>query len=150
MPTVRFVERYPLSRPLVFTFFRSPANVIAVAPPALGLRLVEAPELVSTGTRFAFEVRRWGLVQRIETQVVEVDEPARLVEEQRQGPFRSWRLTRVLTESDGQTELVETIDYEPPGGLLGLALTPAAAERELKMAYADRVARVLQRLWGGQ
>ncbi len=150
MPTVRFLERYPLSRPLVFDFFRSPANVVAVAPAGLGLRLVETPEVVVAGSRFVVEMRRWGLVQRIETQVVEVEEPGRLVEEQRQGPFRSWRVTRLLAEVEGETELVETIDWEPPGGLLGLALTSSAVERELRQAYLDRAARVLQRLRAAQ
>ena len=56
------------------------------------------------------------------------------------------RLERVLTETAGQTELVEMIDYEPPGGLLGLAMTPAVVERELAQAYFERVLRVLGRM----
>jgi ligand-binding SRPBCC domain-containing protein len=146
MPTVRFVERYLLSRPVVFAFFRRPANVVAVAPPGLVVRLVEGPDEVTAGAQFTVEVRRWGLTQRMVTAVTALEEPARIVEEQRQGPFRRWRLERVLTETAGHTELVETIDFEPPGGLLGLAVTPAVVERELAHAYAERVARVLGRM----
>jgi ligand-binding SRPBCC domain-containing protein len=146
MPTVRFVEQYPLSRPVLFAFFQRPANVVRVAPPELKLHLVEGPDLVTPGARFTVEMRRWGLPQRIETEVVEVEEPVRLVEEQRHGPFRQWRVSRILTEQDEQTELVEMIDYEPPGGLLGFVVTRAAIERELEQAYAGRVERVLAAL----
>jgi ligand-binding SRPBCC domain-containing protein len=112
----------------------------------MGLRLVEGPDEVTPGVRFTLEVRRWGLAQRIVTEVAELDEPVRIVERQHQGPFRHWRLQRVLEDVDGDTELVETIDYETPGGLLGLVLTATAVERELAQAYLGRVERVLARI----
>jgi ligand-binding SRPBCC domain-containing protein len=146
MPSHRFIERYPLPRSLVFAFFRNPANVVAVAPAELGMRLVEGPAVVSPGLRFTVEVRGWGLPQRIVTEVTQVEEPARIVEEQIQGPFRRWRLERVLAEVDGETQLAETIDYEPPTGMLGLLVRPAAVERELAQAYTGRVARVMERI----
>jgi ligand-binding SRPBCC domain-containing protein len=149
MPTLRFVERYPLPRSVLFAFFRSPANVIAVAPPGLQLRLVEGPDVVSVGARFVVEVRRWGIAQRIGTVVTELEEPARIVEEQSEGPFRRWALQRCFIEMGEETELVETIDYEPPGGLLGLMVTPAAVEKELAQAYADRLQRTLARIRAG-
>jgi ligand-binding SRPBCC domain-containing protein len=149
MPAVRFVERYSLSRSLLFAFFRRPANVVAVAPPGLGLRLVEGPDAVTAGVKFTVELLRWGLAQQIVTAVVEVEEPVRIVEEQRRGPFRRWRLERALAEVAGQTELVETIEYDPPGGLLGLTLTAAVVEAELAQAYSGRVARVLARVGAG-
>ena len=146
MPLLCFTERYPLSRGVLFAFFRCPANVVAVAPPDVGLRLVEGPDEVTAGARFTVEVRRWGLAQRIVTEVTEVESPGRIVEQQHEGPFRRWRLERVFQEKDGETELMETIDCEPPGGLLGLTLTAAAIERELTQAYAGRTARVLAQL----
>jgi ligand-binding SRPBCC domain-containing protein len=146
MPTVRFIERYPLARLLVFAFFRRPVDVVAVAPGEAGLRLVEGPEEITIGAQVTAEMRRWGVTQQIVTEVTELVEPSLIVEEQRQGPLRRWRVERVFSEVDGQTELVETIDYETPGGLLGLAMTPAVVERELRQAFEGRVQRVLARL----
>jgi len=144
MPIIRFVERYPLPPASVFAFFRRPANVIAVAPAWLGLRLVDGPEEPSAGQRFAVQVRSWGLSKRIETEVVTLEEPSLLVERQVDGPFRRWVLERRLVPTDGGTELTETITYDPPGGMLGLFLTPAAVEAELTRAYEGRAERVIR------
>jgi ligand-binding SRPBCC domain-containing protein len=146
MPSVRFVERYALPRAVVFEFFRRPANVVAVAPVELALRLIEGPEAPCVGECFAVEVRRFGLPRRIDTEVVTIEEPSRIVERQVQGPFRAWVLERSFTEVDGGTELTETITYEPPGGMLGLMLTPSAVEGELRRAYETRAERVRARL----
>jgi ligand-binding SRPBCC domain-containing protein len=141
-----FVERYPLPRAVVFAFFRKPANVVAVAPPDLPLRLIEGPESPAVGERFAVEVRRFGLTRRIDTEVMTMEEPSRIVERQAQGPFREWVLERRFVEIDDVTELTETITYEPPGGMLGLMMTPSAVEGELRRAYQGRPERVMGRL----
>jgi len=146
MPVVRFVERYPLPVAVVFAFFRRPANVIAVAPQGLDLRLVEGPEEPSVGEVFAVQVRRWGLSRRIETKVLRLEEPSLIVERQVSGPFREWGLERRFAAIDGGAELTETITYEPPGGMLGLMLTSAAIDSELARAYEKRAERVIARL----
>jgi ligand-binding SRPBCC domain-containing protein len=146
MAVIRFVERYPLPVAVVFAFFRRPANVVAVAPEGLDLRLVEGPQEPSAGAVFAVQVRRWGLSRRIETQVVMLEEPSLLVERQVSGPFREWVLERRFVPIDGGTELTETITYEPPGGMLGLMMTPSAVESELARAYQGRAERVMARL----
>lgn len=143
MPTVRFVERYPLPVGEAFAFFRRPADVTAVAPAGAGLTFVGGPDAPAVGERYAVEVRRFGMARVIETEVVAVAEPTALAERQADGPFRSWSLTRQFAPAEGGTELTETIDFEPPGGLLGLMLTAAAVEAELAQAYEGRPARVM-------
>src|SRR4051794_40553727 len=143
MPTIRFVERYPLPPAVVFAFFRRPADVVAVAPPDAGISFVEGPDAPAVGERFSVEVRRFGLSRRIDTEVTAVEEPSLLAERQTQGPFREWTLERRFAVIDGCTELTETITFEPPGGLLGLMLTPAAVEADLTRAYEGRPGRVI-------
>ncbi|MBY0229953.1 MAG: hypothetical protein K2W96_11785 [Gemmataceae bacterium] len=140
--SIEAVEAYPLPVARLFAFFAHPANVVAVAPP--GMRLVEAPEPMGVGKTFTVAVRRWGLSRRIVTEVVEWERDARVVEAQRSGPFKSWRLERRFRAvSEAECELAERIEYEPPGGLLGLTLTAARIEAELKAAYQGRRERVL-------
>lgn len=147
MPTFRAVQRVPYPRETVFAVFACPANVVAMAPPALGLELVEGPPAVAIGTRTVVRARRWGVLTRVVTEVVQVEPPAGYVEVQVQGPFRHWwqeRFFRAL--GDDATELIETIRYEPPGGLLGLVLTGRAIEEQLRYAYEHRVPRLLEML----
>lgn len=150
MPVLSFVERYPLPPAVVFAFFRRPANVVAVAPDGLGLSLVAGPEEPSAGERFTVQVRRFGLSRLIETVIVTLEPPSLLVEQQVQGPLRKWVLERRFVALGGATELTETITYEPPGGMLGLVLTPAAVGAELSQAYQGRAERVMTKLAAGR
>jgi ligand-binding SRPBCC domain-containing protein len=150
MPSFSIVQRFPFPLPAVFDFFRRPGNVTAVAPPELNLTLVEAPATVVLGTFIIIQARRWGLSQRIVTEVVELEEERIIVEEQRQGPFRSWRHERRFgAVAEKETEVSERINYETPGGMLGLFLKPAAVEAELLLAFTYRQERINERLRKG-
>jgi ligand-binding SRPBCC domain-containing protein len=146
VPTIEIVETYPLAVSALFAFFLRPANVLAVAPEGSGLRLVEGPDVVALGTKFTVAVRRWGLSRQIVTEVVELVPDERVVEEQRNGPFAAWRLGRHFRPVDGGCELREVVTFEAPGGLLGLMLTAARIEAELRTAYEGRRDRVLAAL----
>jgi ligand-binding SRPBCC domain-containing protein len=149
LPTFNASQRFAFPLGIVFDFFRRPANVVSVAPPELSLNLIEAPELIEAGSRIVVEVRRWGISQRIVTEVVEFVENQRIVEEQRLGPIRAWRHVRYFAESDGGTEVAEKITFEPPGGMLGLTLTAGRIEEELRIAFAHREERINERLRQG-
>jgi ligand-binding SRPBCC domain-containing protein len=142
MPTFTTSQRFAFPVEIVFDFFRRPANVVSVAPPELSLTLIEAPELVEPGSRIVVQVRRWGLSQRFVTEVVELVENSIIVEEQRQGPFRAWRHERRFNGIDGGTQLDEEITHEPPGGMLGLTLTAARVEEDLRLAFAHRIEKL--------
>ena len=93
--------------------------------------------------------RRWGVSALVVTEVVELVEPERIVEEQVRGPLGRWRHElHFRAAGDALTEVSERIDYEPPGGLLGLTLTPGVIEAELAEAFAWRQARVRELLGG--
>jgi ligand-binding SRPBCC domain-containing protein len=132
----------------VFAFFLSPANLLALAPPDLHLQLVDGPERLELGSRVTWKARRWGIAQRIVVEVVALEPDAQLVEEQRQGPLRRWLHTRQFEAAADGTRLTERIEFEPPGGLLGLTVTAAAVERELQAAFAHRAAKLPELLRG--
>jgi ligand-binding SRPBCC domain-containing protein len=149
MPAFAVTQEFPFPRPAVFAFFRRPANVVAVAPPGLRLSLVSGPEVLEAGSRISVRSRRWGVSALVVTEVVELVEPERIVEEQVSGPLRRWRHERHFRAvAEALTEVSERIDYEPPGGLLGLTLTPAVIEAELAEAFRWRQARVRELLGG--
>ena len=126
----------------VFDFFSRPANLLAASPPELHLRLDEAPERLGPGARVTVRGRRWGVPHRIVTEVTAFEPGVLFVEEQRLGPFRRWVHThRFDVVADG-TRVSETIDFEPPGGLLGLTVTAASVLRDLEWAFAYRKKRL--------
>ena len=54
-----------------------PANLVRLAPPDMGFRLLAAPETLSLGARVAVGLRRWGVTLRLET-AEPLEEVARL------------------------------------------------------------------------
>jgi ligand-binding SRPBCC domain-containing protein len=146
VPTFTAEERFPFPPGVVFDFFLRPANALAAAPPDFHLTLLDAPEVVEVHSQVVVLSRRWGMSQRIVTEFVEIEEGIRMIEEQRQGPFRSWRHERRFAAIGEETEVSERIDWEPPGGMLGLWLTAKAIENDLQLAFASRRERILEML----
>jgi ligand-binding SRPBCC domain-containing protein len=143
----RFVAAVDVAAPLarVFDFFRNPANLVGVAPPALQLQLEDAPQEIRFGSRITLASRRWGLRYRSVTEVIAFEPPVAFVDEQKEGAFRQWVHTHRFEDLAGDgTRVVDQIDYEPPGGLLGLVLTPATVESELAAFFRYRNAKLAE------
>jgi ligand-binding SRPBCC domain-containing protein len=143
----RFVATVDLSAPVaqVFAFLCKPANLLRVSPPGLQLQLEAAPETLHLGARLTLVSRRWGLRYRSVTEVIAFTPDSSYVEEQKEGAFRQWRHTHDFQATpDSGTRVTDTIEYEPPGGMLGLLMTAAAVERELKEFFRYRNERLAE------
>lgn len=125
----------------VFARFIQPAWLITTAPPELSLRLIEAPETLHLGARTTIAGRRWGIPHRATLEVTTFENDHLLVEEQRDGPFKRWVVTHRFDRADGGTRLTATVEFEPPGGLLGLTVTEAFIRRELESLWVYRAAQ---------
>jgi ligand-binding SRPBCC domain-containing protein len=145
----RFVTMIELSAPIgqVFDFFRRPANLLRVAPPAFQLQLENAPDQLQLGSRLALCGRRWGIRYRSVTEVIALEPGVYFLEEQKEGAFRKWvHAHRFEARANAGTCVVDEIDYEPPGGMLGLLLTTAVVERELNEFFRYRNAKLAEML----
>jgi ligand-binding SRPBCC domain-containing protein len=129
-----------------FAWLIQPAQMICTAPPELSLRLEEAPERLSLGARTVIVGRRWGMSHRSLLEVTAFEEGRLLVEEQRQGPFRRWVQTHGFEAVEGGTRLTIKVEFEPPGGILGLTVTEGFVRRELEWVFACRGERLRELL----
>jgi ligand-binding SRPBCC domain-containing protein len=129
-----------------FDLFRRPAERVRLAPPELRLELVEGPEELHAGARVVLRGRRWGVAQRMTNEVTAFEENARIVEEQRQGPFRRWVHTQRFAAEGIGVRIDDAIDFEPPGGVLGRLATAEVIEGELRRLFAYRRERLAEQL----
>ena len=143
MPVLEFAETYPCAPARLFALLRRPAVLVSLAPPEFGLALIDGPDVLDAGSRYTVEARRWGLSVKIVTALVECVADESLIEEQQRGPLRRWRLERRLRVVEGGTELAERIEFDPPGGMLGLTLTAARVEADVRAGHAWRRERLL-------
>jgi len=144
----RFESVLTFARPLdaVFEFFLRPANLLRANPPDLNLQLVEAPLVVQLGSRIVLQARRFGVAQRLVSEVTAWQLQALLVDEQREGPFRKWVQTHRFEGVGAGTRLTYQVDYEPPGGMLGLVLNARAIDKELQTIGAFRAVKLAELL----
>ena len=58
--------------------------------------------------------------------------------QQKQGPLKRWIHTNHFEPTDTGTKIIEKIEYDPPGGLLGFVVTADAIRKELEKLLAFR------------
>ncbi len=143
-----FESTQVLARPLeeVFRFFRNPANLVLVTPPELNLRLVEGPQELELGSRLVFQVRRMGITQRIVSEVTVFENNALFTDTQVQGPFGKWVHTHRFEKVPEGTRVSDTIEFAPPGGMLGFFLTARMIEEDLRRGFSFRSQRLAELL----
>jgi ligand-binding SRPBCC domain-containing protein len=147
MPHFEMVEKLAAPLSQVFDFFSRPANLLKISPPELHFQLLSAPEQLQLGSRVTLQGRRWGLSQRLVSEVTLWERERMFVDEQREGPFKKWTHTHQFEAlPEGGTCLTDRIDYETPGGLLGFVITAAAVERDLKWIYGYRAEKLAELL----
>jgi ligand-binding SRPBCC domain-containing protein len=147
MPHFEMIENLPAPLSRVFDFFSRPANLVTISPPELHFQLLSGPEQLHLGARVTLQGRRWGLSQRLVSEVTVWEPENRFVDEQREGPFKKWIHTHQFEAlPDGGTRVTDRIDYEPPGGMLGFVVTVKAVERDLKWIFEYRREKLMELL----
>ncbi len=142
-------DRTDIPRPLddVFTLFASPRRLVALAPADLNLELVEGPERLFLGSTVTWKARRFGIAQRMTSEITAFEEGVRIVEEQRKGPFARWIVTRRFEAVGDATRLHESVAFEPPRGMLGLLVSEAKILADLQKMFAARAEKLAE--WAG-
>jgi ligand-binding SRPBCC domain-containing protein len=147
MPRFEKSECYAAPPAKAFALFRRTADRVRMAPPDLHLKLEEGPAELQKGSRLTVCGRRWGLSQRMASEITALEEDALIVEEQRKGPFRSWKHTqRFAPTPEGGVRITDTIEYEPPGGMIGLIATAEVVRGEIERLFAYRRERLVELL----
>ena len=147
MPIFETSECYAAPPARAFDLFRRPAERLRTAPPELHLELEEGPAELRLGSRLTVRGKRWGVTQRMTTEITAFEDGVLIVERQRQGPLRYWKHTqRFEPTPDGGVRITDVIEYEPPGGMLGRLATAEAIRGELERGFAHRRERLAQLL----
>jgi ligand-binding SRPBCC domain-containing protein len=142
MPTFEAVTLVACPPERVWEFLCRPANLIRVSPPELHMQLVEGPERLQLGSRITVQGRRWGIQQRVTSEVTQFVEMDLLIDEQKQGPFGKFVHMHKIEPAAEGTKMTDRIDYAPPGGLLGLAMTAKRIAGDLEWVFAYRTRKI--------
>jgi ligand-binding SRPBCC domain-containing protein len=140
---------FPRSFTDIFNFFCRPVNLVTISPLELHMQLVEGPERIELGSRVTLKGRRWGLAQTMVREIKLFEPDVRFMDAMVQGPFRRWDHLHSFKPVKDGTHVLDRIEFEPPGGVLGLVATPSLINRDLERLFVFRFA-TLGNLLGGR
>ncbi len=131
----------------VFDFLTRPVNLQKISPPEIQMALVQAPEVLSLGSRLQFKIHVYGQVQEFEHEIIEFDRPTRFREKAISTPMKSWIQDYIVEPgAGGLVVLLSRVEFEPPGGFLGYILTPERILANLEESHAHREAALQKAL----
>lgn len=109
----------PRPRTEIFTFFSDAANLEALTPPWVEFHIATPrPIAINAGALIDYRLRVRGLPVRWQSEITVWEPPLRFVDEQRRGPYRTWKHEHRFEEKDGETLVIDDVRYSVPGGWL--------------------------------
>ena len=120
--SLRSVQKIPAGPSVAWDFFSDPRNLERITPPSMRFVIRSAlPSLtVYAGQEIEYRVSP---ILRIplywKTEIVQVDDGRRFIDEQREGPFALWRHIHEFDPVEGGVQMKDFVEYENPLGILG-------------------------------
>jgi ligand-binding SRPBCC domain-containing protein len=131
----------------VFEFFANAANLEAITPPWLKFRIVtSAPLQMAQGTRIEYQIDWCFMKMKWLSEIVEWDPPCLFSDKQLRGPYQSWLHRHTFVEADGGTHIIDSVRYQLPLGLLGIAAHRLKVRSELEAIFDFRATRIRELL----
>ncbi|MBA4031975.1 MAG: hypothetical protein C0478_13940 [Planctomyces sp.] len=139
MPLFESKVQLPASPEKIFDFITRPKNLAMISPPEAGLVFIEAPDVLSLGSKLVFRVQAHGVVQQLEHRITAFDSPFGFREELVKGPIKTFNHDYIITvDGDNLSTLTNRIEFEPPGGLIGLMVTAERILDQFEDGFAYR------------
>jgi len=138
MPVFEHVTALACPPARLFDFLVRPANLVQVWPPELHAKVTEAPERFALASRFTVAIRRFGIPQSITSEITAFEEGVSFTDVQVKGPFAKLIHTHRVEPDGAGCKMLDRIEYEAPGGLLGLYLTNDRIREDLESSFRFR------------
>lgn len=139
MPEFEARVTLPHSAAEVFDFLIRPAHLLQLIPPDAGMEVLSVPEVLVLGSRLEFKITGFGQTLKLRHEVTELVSPTKMTERQLFGLFKTWTHEHVIEpDSDGQVTLIDRIEFQPPGGLLGFVITKGKVLEQLDWVFDQR------------
>ena len=123
----------------VFGFFRNPRNLEAITPPWLRFEVVSSTDAsVRRGTEIEYRLRWQGFPMKWRSRISEYLDGVCFSDEMLEGPYRSWRHRHLFKEVSDGIEVVDSVKYELPLGVVGRFVHRALVRSQLEAIFDYR------------
>jgi hypothetical protein len=138
---MRFVKRseFSCTPEELFRFHERPDAILLLTPQDGSAKVVSAAPSLEVGAEAVISMRLIGPIRkRWVARHTVYEPPVRFVDEQIEGPFKSWVHEHRIEATATGAALVDTIDYELPLGPLGRIADAVMVRRTLQKAFDAR------------
>jgi len=150
MFTLKYSQKLPLSLEDSWNYFSSPENLKILTPEHLGFEMTSELEnrKMYPGQIIAYKIRpAFNLPLEWISEITQVQEPYYFIDEQRFGPYKFWHHEHRFNAISNGVEVIDTIYYKMPFGILGKFLHQIKVKHDLEAIFSYRHAK-LEKLFG--
>ena len=123
----------PRARSEVFDYIRRPANIVNLLAASASNLEYKVPEVLAIGSNLEFWISTYGMRIELVYEVINFTEDERITLTQLRGPFRHWTHEFGFSDEGPQQALMtERVQFEGPGGFLGMMVTNKAIMEQLQ------------------
>jgi ligand-binding SRPBCC domain-containing protein len=133
----------------VWAFFADPRNLALLTPPGLAFELTSEPSSPMTnGLVVTYRLcPLLGITVPWVSEISGIEAGRQFIDEQRVGPYRTWRHEHVFTPVAGGVEVRDLVHYSLPCGALGDVVNALVVAPRLRRIF-DYRRRVLEQRFG--
>jgi ligand-binding SRPBCC domain-containing protein len=113
----------------VYAFFKQPANLLKLTPPAFDLILTSQPDEIGPGVQLEFYLRLWGRTMKWVSVVEHCYPPYYFADRQLKGPYQLWNHEHFFIPAGEGTLIMDKIVYRLPFFPFGELAYPVVKKR---------------------
>lgn len=138
-----------ISRDKAWTFFSNPQNLIKLTPKWMRLKFQgDLPSKMHEGMIIIQQVKPvLGIPLTWVTEITHIENQTYFIDEQRIGPYKFWHHEHRLQDTENGVELIDTLHYLLPFGILGELAHQITVKRKIAEVFSYRY-EVLETLFG--
>lgn len=121
MQRFEYFQFVPADLDVVWDFFSSPSNLSKITPPEMGF-IITSPDQkeMYPGMFITYKVSpALGIKLNWVTEITQVNHKKFFIDEQRQGPYKTWHHEHHFKEVKGGVEMHDILYYSVPFGYIG-------------------------------
>jgi ligand-binding SRPBCC domain-containing protein len=147
MYQLKYSLKLPISIEVSWKFFSSPANLKILTPEHLSFEILDEEDIekMYPGKIIRYIIRPIGNIP-IEwvTEIRHIQEPFYFIDEQRIGPYKFWHHEHRFKSIQSGTEMIDTVHYQMPFGVLGRAFHYFKVKKDLENIFFYRQTKLEQ------
>lgn len=143
--SIKTTQKIPVSLQQVWDFFSNPANLQAITPGNMGVKVISKHQgdTMYAGQIIEYTVRPFlNIPLYWMTEITQVNDQQYFIDEQRFGPYSLWHHQHHFKAIEGGVEMTDIVHYKNPLGILGRLANILFVKKKIKGVFDYRFSKV--------